>query len=185
MHRKIAVAALVAVTSLTSVMPAEAQRRGGQPSLTLFTGVDYREQSIVITRDVADLRTLNFDDAAGSLIARGDWQVCLDPNFTSRCRTYSDSIPNLASFRGRISSVRYLGGGPGGDDRGRNDYSSRPYVGQAVSGRSTIFYPGQVSSSFDRSPQAADNFCRSQGNGLAVYFSQDRNGNLEDVLCRR
>jgi hypothetical protein len=185
MNKKFVSLALIATAIVATAAPAEAQRRGGQPSLTLFTGVDYREQSIVITRDVADMRSLNFDDAAGSLIARGDWQVCLDPNYGSRCRTYSDSIPNLESFRGRISSVRYLGGGRSDDNRGRNDYSPRPYIGQAVSGRSTVFYPGAVSSSVDRTPNAADNFCRAQGNGAAVYSGFDRNGNLEDVLCRR
>ena len=31
----------------------------------------------------------------------------------------------------------------------------------------------------------ANQFCRNQGLREAVYSGQDRNGNLEDVLCRR
>jgi hypothetical protein len=198
MKKRIALAALVAVTSLVSVVPAEAQRRGGGASLTLYTGVDYREQSVVITSDIPDLRAINFDEAAGSLVARGEWQVCLDANYSSRCRIYSDSIPNLESFRGRISSVRYMGNGRDGNGGGYGGgfgggygggYGNQPprYNGQATTGRSTVFYPGSVSSNngYGRNNVSADDFCRAQGNRSAVYAGQDRNGDLEDVLCRR
>jgi hypothetical protein len=206
MNKKIALTALVALATVATVVPAEAQRRGGyQPSLTLFTGVDYRDQSVVITNNVADLRTINFDEAAGSLIARGSWQVCLDPNYGSRCRIYSDSIPNLESFRGRISSVRYLGdpnnngggygggyggghgGGGWGNGGGGGGWGNPPrYNGQATTGRATIFYPGSVSTGgYNNDRQNANDFCRAQGHSGSVYAGQDRNGNLEDVLCRR
>jgi hypothetical protein len=208
MNKKIALTALVAMATLATVVPAEAQRRGGGsgPSLTLFTGVDYREQSVVITSNIADLRTINFDEAAGSLVARGEWQVCLDANYSSRCRIYSDAIPNLESFRGRISSVRYMGngnnGGYGGGYGGGNSgggwgngghggWGNTPprYNGQATTGRSTVFYPGSVSQGnnggYNNGSQNADQFCRAQGNNSSVYAGQDRNGNLEDVLCRR
>jgi hypothetical protein len=171
----------------------------------LFTGVDYREQSVVITENIPDLRSINFDEAAGSLVARGEWQVCLDANYSSRCRIYSDAIPNLESFRGRISSVRYMGdgrngGGYGGGYGGGNGggygggyggggYGNNPprYNGQATTGRSTVFYPGSVGgdNSYGRNNISADDFCRAQGNRSAVYAGQDRNGGLEDVLCRR
>jgi hypothetical protein len=215
MTKKIALTALVALATLATVVPAEAQfRRGGGngPSLTLFTGVDYREQSVVITSDVPDMRSINFDEAAGSLVARGEWQVCLDANYGSRCRIYSDSIPNLESFRGRISSVRYMGngrnnggwnngggygggygggpgGGPGGgwnNGGGNGGWGNTPprYNGQATTGRATVFYPGSISG-YNNGSRGADDFCRAQGNSSSVYAGQDRNGNLEDVLCRR
>jgi hypothetical protein len=202
MNKKIALIALVAITSLASVVPAEAQRRGGGgPSLTLYTGVDYREQSVVITGDVPDLRSINFDEAAGSLVARGEWQVCLDANYSSRCRIYSDAIPNLESFRGRISSVRYMGdgrngggygggyggGGYGGGGYSGGGYGNNPprYNGQATTGRSTVFYPGSLDNGYNNRV-SADDFCRAQGHrGGAVYAGQDRSGNIEDVLCRR
>jgi hypothetical protein len=207
MNKKIALTALVAIATLATIVPAEAQRRGGGggPSLTLFTGVDYREQSIVITDNVADLRSINFDEAAGSLVARGEWQVCLDANYSSRCRIYSDAIPNLESFRGRISSVRYMGngnngwsgnggggnhgggwtGGGGWQSGGGNGNNIPRYNGQATTGRSTVFYPGSVTNGYSNNSVSADDFCRAQGNRSSVYASQDRNGNLEDVLCRR
>jgi hypothetical protein len=199
MNKKFALAAMVAVATMASVVPAEAQRRGGGgASLTLYTGVDYREQSVVITSDIPDLRSINFDEAAGSLVARGEWQVCLDANYSSRCRIYSDSIPNLESFRGRISSVRFMGNGNNGwgnndgygegygNYGGNNGWGNNTprYNGQATSGRSTVFYPGSVTSN-GRYNVSADDFCRAQGNRSSVYAGQDRNGNLEDVLCRR
>lgn len=199
--KKIALTTLTALALVATAMPAEAQRRGGGggPSLTLYTGVDYREQSVTITSDVPDLRSINFDEAAGSLVARGEWQVCLDANYSSRCRIYSDAIPNLESFRGRISSVRYMGnnrgGGFGGTNGGWNNgggygggYGNNTpprYNGQATSGRGTVFYPGSVSNGYNNNSFSADDFCRAQGNRSAVYSGQDRNGGLEDVLCRR
>ncbi|MEN9873288.1 MAG: hypothetical protein RL186_185 [Pseudomonadota bacterium] len=176
----------------TTALPAHAQYRGGREgggrSLTLFTGVDYRGQSVTITEDIAHLARINFDEAAGSLIARGQWQVCLDPNYGSRCRTYQDRVPNLESFRGRISSVRYLGdrGRDRFDDRNDKDRLPQPYQGQVTSGRSNVFYPGrvQVGSNWGQ-PPTADDFCRIQGHRDAAYFSRDRDGDLEDVLCRR
>ncbi len=206
MNKKIILTAMVAVATLAAVAPAQAQRRGGGASLTLFTGVDYREQSVVITNDIADLRTINFDEAAGSLIARGEWQVCLDANYSSRCRIYSDEVPNLESFRGRISSVRYMGdgrnngggyggggygggngGGWGNNGGGWGNNTPPRYNGQATRGQSTVFYPGSINSDggYGRNNVSADDFCRAQGNRSAVYSGQDRNGNLEDVLCRR
>ena len=214
--------AVLAVAMVATAVPAEAQRHGGnQPSLTLYSGVDYREQSVVITGDVPDLRSINFDEAAGSLVARGEWQVCLDANYSSRCRIYSDAIPNLESFRGRISSVRYMGNGNsgggnsgggwgnngggwgnggggwggggggwgnGGGNGGWGNNTPR-YNGQAVAGRSTVFYPGSINqgnnNGFNNGARNADQFCRAQGNSSAVYAGQDRSGNLEDVLCRR
>jgi hypothetical protein len=201
--KKIALTALTALALVATAMPAEAQRRGGGgPSLTLYTGVDYREQSVVITGDVPDLRSINFDEAAGSLVARGDWQVCLDANYSSRCRIYSDAIPNLESFRGRISSVRFMGNNRGGGFGGGNGggwnngggyggggYDNNPprYNGNATRGQNTVFYPGSVNTNngWGRNQISADDFCRAQGNRSAVYAGQDRNGGLEDVLCRR
>ena len=207
--KKFVLTALAALSLVATAVPAEAQRRGNNgASLTLFTGVDYREQSVVITNDIADLRSINFDEAAGSLIARGDWQVCLDANYSSRCRIYSDSVPNLESFRGRISSVRFMGngnnggswgngnngggwgggtGGGWGNGSGNGGWGNNPprYNGQVTPGRFTVFYPGSIGSGYNNSSRSADDFCRAQGNSSSVYAGQDRIGNLEDVLCRR
>ncbi|GBF57045.1 hypothetical protein PbB2_00703 [Candidatus Phycosocius bacilliformis] len=198
---KALILAMTALPVLALAPAAEAQRFGrDRPSITLFTGTDFRGQAVTITGDVPDLRQLNFDEAAGSLVARGDWQVCLDPNYGSRCRTYSDSIPNLESFRGRISSVRYIGrggygGGYGGGFGGGFGPGNGPgfgggnppprYPGQSTTGRATVFFPGSINTPQFGGRSDANQFCRDQGLREAVYSGQDRNGNLEDVLCRR
>ena len=201
--KKALLLALTGLATLASAPAAEAQRFDrSRPSITLFSGTDFRGQAVTITSDVPDLRRLNFDEAAGSLVARGDWQVCLDPDYGSRCRTYSDSIPNLESFRGRISSVRYLGrggaGNPGfgggfgpgtgpgyGPGYGGGNGSPPRYTGQTTSGRNTVFFPGTITQGQFGGRNDANQFCRDQGLRDAVYSGQDRNGNLEDVLCRR
>jgi hypothetical protein len=195
--KKALLLALTGLATLASAPAAEAQRFDrGRPSITLYTGTDFRGQAVTITSDVPDLRQLNFDEAAGSLVARGDWQVCLDPNYGSRCRTYSDSIPNLESFKGRISSIRYVGHGSSIDPRPSGGFGppgggfvppgggfGNPplYAGQTTTGRATVFFPGPI---VGRRIDASQ-FCRDQGLRDAVYSGQDRNGNLEDVLCRR
>ncbi|WP_198534244.1 beta/gamma crystallin-related protein [Aquidulcibacter paucihalophilus] len=197
--KKALILALAGLTTLANAPTAEAQRFDrSRPSITLYAGTDFRGQAVTITGDVPDLRQLNFDEAAGSLIARGDWQVCLDPDYGSRCRTYCDRIPNLESFKGRISSVRYIGrggfgnpgfgGGFGGGGFGPpgGGYTSPPrYNGQTTTGRATVFFPGTISQGQFGGRADANQFCRDQGLRDAVYSGQDRNGNLEDVLCRR
>lgn len=193
--KKALLLALTGLATLASAPAAEAQRFDrGRPSITLYAGTDFRGQAVTITNDVPDLRLLNFDEAAGSLVARGDWQVCLDPNYGSRCRTYSDSIPNLESFKGRISSIRYVGRGSSLDPRPGSGFgspgggfgSSPPrYSGQTTMGRATVFFPGPVTQGQFGGRPDANQFCRDQGLRDAVYSGQDRNGNLEDVLCRR
>lgn len=193
--KKALLLALTGLATLASAPAAEAQRFDrGRPSITLYTGTDFRGQAVTITSDVPDLRQLNFDEAAGSLVARGEWQVCLDPNYGSRCRTYSDSIPNLESFKGRISSIRYVGRGSSLDPRPGSGFgppgggfgSSPPrYSGQTTMGRATVFFPGPVTQGQFGGRPDANQFCRDQGLRDAVYSGQDRNGNLEDVLCRR
>ncbi|MEK7661326.1 MAG: hypothetical protein AAB680_04735, partial [Pseudomonadota bacterium] len=104
----LAIGALAASLTI-SAAPSSAQvyqpeshgsRRG--PSLELYSGFNYTGERRIISQDNPDLRSINFDDAAHSLVANGEWEVCLDYNYAVRCRTYSTQIPNLESFRGRI-----------------------------------------------------------------------------------
>ncbi len=79
---KILATSILAITSLTVIQPADAQGYNqGRPSITLFTGLDYKGQSVTITSDTPNLRDLNFDEVSSSLVARGEWEVCLDSNY--------------------------------------------------------------------------------------------------------
>ena len=176
---KVAMATLAAVTVLAAVQPANGQGYNqGYPSITLFAGLDYKGQSVTITSDTPNLRDLNFNEVSNSLVARGEWEVCLDPNYSSRCRTYNSAITDLRSFRGRISSIRYVdyNGGYGNPPR---------YSGQSTPGRATVFFPGSINLGGALTRMDGNQFCRSQGLNGAVHAGQDRNGYLEDVLCRR
>jgi hypothetical protein len=186
---KIFAATVIAVTVLAAVQPATGQGYNqGRPSITLFAGLDYKGQSVTITSDTPNLRDLNFDEVSNSLVARGEWEVCLDPNYGSRCRTYSNAVTDLRSFRGRISSIRYVG--RGGQANSRPDYNGgygNPprYSGPSTPGRATIFYPGSINLGGTSARMDGNQFCRAQGLSGVVYAGQDRNGYLEDVLCRR
>jgi hypothetical protein len=49
---KIFASTVIAVTSLAAIQPADAQGYNqGRPSITLFTGLDYKGQSVTITSD--------------------------------------------------------------------------------------------------------------------------------------
>jgi hypothetical protein len=186
---------LTALVVLTSSASAYAQRfERNRPTITLFTGLNYTGQSITLSADSANLRDQNFDEAAGSLMARGDWQVCLDPLYGTRCRVYNEGIPDLRSFRGRISSVRYVGRGSMVDPRTGGGYNGPPsggflnpprYSGQATQGRATVFFPGSIQLGPSGNRMDANQFCREQGLREAVYVGQDSSATLEDVLCRR
>jgi hypothetical protein len=186
---------LTALVVLATSAPAHAQRfEKGRPSITLFTGLNYTGQSITLSADSSNLRDQNFDEAAGSLVARGDWQVCLDPFYGTRCRTYSEGIPDLRSFRGRISSVRYVGRGSIVDPRPGGGFSGPPsrgypnpprFSGQTTQGSGTVFFPGSIQLGRAGVQMDANQFCREQGLREAVYAGQDNSSNLEDVLCRR
>jgi len=167
-----------------------APRRG--PSLELYSGFNFTGERRIITQDNPDLRSINFDDAAHSLVANGDWEVCLDYNYAVRCRTYNSQIPNLESFRARISAVRYVGrGGQGGGYGGGfgggygGGYGGGQYVGQPSRGNASTFYPGTISG-YRNDQNGANDFCRRQGHSVALFFGGDNrvNGRLEDVLCR-
>ncbi len=186
---KVAMATLAVVTVLAALQPANAQGYNqGPPSITLFAGLDYKGQSVTITSDTPNLRDLNFNEVSNSLVARGEWEVCLDPNYSSRCRTYNSAITDLRSFRGRISSIRYVG--RDGQANSRPDYNGgygNPprYSGQSTPGRTTVYFPGSINLGGALTRMDGNQFCRSQGLNGAVFAGQDRNGYLEDVLCRR
>ncbi|GIU65850.1 beta/gamma crystallin-related protein [Candidatus Phycosocius spiralis] len=177
--------------------PAYAQHFDrGRPSLTLFTGLNYTGQTLTLSTDSPDLREHGFDEAAGSLLARGEWQVCLDPFYGTRCRIYNDRVPDLRSFRGRISSARYVGGrapngytdfndlGSGGNLGHKNEDRPTTYSGRFVAGRGTVFFPGLVVDGRDRQQLDADRFCASHNLSRALYAGRSQTGELEDVLCK-
>ena len=177
-------AALISATLFNSAY-ADDFRQGGrrQPQLVLFAGKDFRGESVVINRNNPDLRSINFDEKAWSLVATGKWEVCLDPNYGVRCRTYEGRVDHLESFKGRVSSVRFVGWGDNDGYGTRPDYPRPDYPRfNGTRGSATTFYAGTING-YDANKSSADAFCRAQGNNYSVYY--DGYGRtLQDVLCK-
>ena len=126
---------------------AEAQRGGGNRSLTFYSAVDFGGQSVTINDDVTNFTTINFNDRALSIQVQGggSWTVCQHSDFRGVCREISSDVHNLAtiSLDGHISSARreYGAGGRGGGRQGggrgrRGDGSLTLYAGPNFTGQS-------------------------------------------------
>jgi hypothetical protein len=102
---------------VSSVRPAFNGRGGGPPPgpppqlsrLVLYDRDRYRGGSRTI--DAAERSLGGFGNRAQSLQVIGTWQLCDGPNFTGRCVTVSQNVPNLTSYgmNNRVSSARPLG----------------------------------------------------------------------------
>ncbi|MGE5565910.1 MAG: beta/gamma crystallin-related protein [Parcubacteria group bacterium] len=162
----------------------------GNQTATLYELPGFQGRSVVVNGSNGNLDNIGFNDRTRSVRLSGTWRLCEDADFRSRCETMSGSIPDL-SRRGisGLSSLQPVDSG----------YPDGGYGGGAVQGRSVVFYPGPVSSTYGRPPwgygggnaygygtgrRAADDFCRSMGNREAVYYDNAA-GTLQDVLCRR
>lgn len=80
-------------------------RRGG---IILYGQEGFAGRSLEIGEDVPDLSQRRFDDRASSLVVEhGLWQLCTEPNYRGRCRTFRrGDYRELRGFDDRISSVR-------------------------------------------------------------------------------
>lgn len=96
--------------------------------LELFAGTNYTGQRVVLTEEVRDLRSVNFNDRAMSArIAPGDaWELCVNADYDD-CRLIAENTPDLNAigFSRIASSARPSVGGGRGRGRG-NEPSLRP-----------------------------------------------------------
>jgi hypothetical protein len=103
---------------VSSVRPAFNGREGNvyqppaavrRPRLVLFDRDRYRGESRVI--EAASRGLGGFGNRAQSVQVIGTWQICDGSDFTGRCATVSEDIPNLGSLglNNRVSSARPLG----------------------------------------------------------------------------
>lgn len=78
--------------------------------LVLYNLSGFRGGTREIDRDVANLGDRQWDagDFAGSLIAIGEWEVCMDSNFRTRCRRVTGEVSDLGGDAQSISSVRII-----------------------------------------------------------------------------
>jgi len=192
--------------AISSAAPAANGGRpgGGRPGggygvepregVRLFDGRNYSGQRYDVAQDTFDLNRTGFNDRTESIaIADGEvWEFCMDSNFRSQCRTFSESIDNLSAygFDNTISSMRrvYAGGRPGGGLPGGPGRPGGGYRGQidgAVEGIGAAFFPVPEVNGYaidrclgsngqDCDTAAADYICREAGYVQAAYFTVDR-----------
>ncbi len=100
--------ALRASEGLESSVAARGDRWGRRGGLILYGQEGFAGRSLEIGEDVPDLSQRRFGDRASSLVVeRGLWQLCTEPNYRGRCRTFRrGDYRELRGFDDRISSVR-------------------------------------------------------------------------------
>lgn len=160
---------------------------GGQ--VILFAGPNFTGESRTLTTEVADFRSINFNDRTGSIRVRpgSSWTFCSDANFVSRCETLSGDVNDLGrlGLMFNISSARPTAGW-GGGGWGGGGWGGAP----SAQGRTANFYANpnvpayQFGGGQSGAQRAADEFCRSQGFRGSPYFSVSGD-RLEDVVCAR
>lgn len=101
------------------------------PSLRLYADTGFGGDSRRLDRGVDNLRAMEFDNQARSLIADGRWELCLDARYGGECRVVQGRVSDMGTWNGQVSSARYLGpadwgaGGEGStDSSGAMAYSS-------------------------------------------------------------
>jgi hypothetical protein len=81
--------------------------------IVLYDQSSYRGNPTNYKGAISDL---GYNQRAGSVtIGRGVWELCESPNFTDRCVTLDQSVPDLSAWgmRNRVASLRPSGGGGG------------------------------------------------------------------------
>jgi hypothetical protein len=191
--RRVVIACLIGLAA--SATPVRAQDDQIQPKflnpnskIVLYSDTKYRGISKGFDKAVPNLASAGFNNVAASLsLQPGEqWQICEDTDYRN-CQLVKGDVSNLQNlglFR-RVSSIRPASSNTGGK-----------YV-QPLKGRSATFFPTPwlnnkpilacPSGGNSRRCMEAqtDNFCRKSGYREGAYFSNNRDGYLEDVLCLR
>lgn len=132
-YRLAALAALVFAGAASTAGTANAQE------IILYDQPNFQGQSVTINRATSDLSAMRFNDRASSLrVVSGQWELCVDANFSGGCFTYTGSEGHLGRYDNLYTALRPLtpppnpnGGRPGGGDS-LTLYSGPNYTGRAV-----------------------------------------------------
>ena len=79
--------------------------RYARGSVDLFSGTDYRGRLVRVERDQPTLE--DFTDRASSIVIHeGVWQLCPEPGYRGRCRTFEPG--RYPTLRGSVASLRQV-----------------------------------------------------------------------------
>ncbi len=114
-------------------------------SVTFYQGENFAGREITVNQTVNNFDGTGFNDRARSAVVNdGQWEVCVDANFSGGCQVLGPGrYPDLGGLAGRVSSVRPVSN-PVAAQRG--EHRSRPggyggaratlYEGRNLSGHS-------------------------------------------------
>jgi len=125
---------IAATVALGGTASAQFGWRGG---VRLYTGANFRGQSVAVRGDTPSLVPLGMNDRVESIqIPDGEaWEVCQDVDYGNQCQLLEGSIADLRSmgWGGRISSLRRVNGGGYASSRVNGGYpSNRGYGDDAI-----------------------------------------------------
>jgi hypothetical protein len=111
MRAHLAAIASVVLAGTVTAVPVTAQLWKPRPGLTVWADADYKGIQTTFTADTPDISATGLGRMISSLsVGKGEtWQVCTEPNYAGRCRTFSSNVPNLRELAGWndiIMSVR-------------------------------------------------------------------------------
>lgn len=129
------------LTALAALVVAGAAGTANAQEIILYDQPNFQGQSLTINRATSDLSAMRFNDRASSLrVVSGQWELCVDANFSGGCFTYSGQEANLGRYDNIFTALRpvasHTNGGRAGGPQGGGDsltlYSGPNYSGRAV-----------------------------------------------------
>jgi hypothetical protein len=105
-------------------------------NVTFYQGENFAGREFTVSQTVSNFDRTGFNDRARSAIVNsGQWEVCVDADFSGGCQVLGPGrYPDLGGLASRVSSVRPVSeaGAPG-----RGEHRSRP--GSTSGARATLF----------------------------------------------
>lgn len=160
---------------------------------TIYRDILYRGPAVAVSR--ADPNVRLAWPVTSIRVARGNWQLCSEPNYRGTCFSTSASNPNVIGRLGRMNQLRSIRPMPGGGGGGPGSAGGRSLRGMAAEfypapewGRSRVIACQRGSATAACAAATADQFCRNAGWTASARESMEtvnRRVYLADVLCTR
>lgn len=173
-------------------------------SVTVYRDPGFRGPAVAVERANANLG-LRFP-VSSVRVARGEWELCSEPNFRGRCLLVAQNTANLRAtygWAGPLQSVRPRNDGPppfgpppGGGGGGRSEtlrgmasqFWPAPRTGGDGTVGSRVLACPRGSATANCASENANSFCRRQGWTRQAYNRMETEAGrnyLADVLCVR
>ncbi|SDM55854.1 beta/gamma crystallin-related protein [Maricaulis salignorans] len=132
------------LTAMAALLLAGATGAASAQEIILFDQPNFQGQSLTINRATSDLSAMRFNDRTSSFrIVSGQWEFCVDSNYSGGCFTYTSSEAHLGRYDNLYTGVRPVAPtqtNPGRPGRGN---SLTLYSGPNFSGRAVVVTDSQ------------------------------------------